>query len=199
MHKELVTIPSFVVSKTAGSSLAKNALLALGASLFIAICAQIAVLLPLSPVPMTLQPLAILLVGAALGARRGAAATSLYLLEGAMGLPVFAQAKAGAFWLVAGPTAGYLLAFPVAAFVIGWFAERGWVRTVYGTVLAMALAIAVIHLGGWSWLAAVTGLGAHQAFLAGTAPFLVGDLFKIAVAAIVLPTTQALLKRSLDS
>src|SRR6266550_6187165 len=109
-------------------------LLVIAGSAIIAIAAQIAIPIPFSPVPLTLQPLAVLLVGVALGATRGSAAATLYLLEGAAGLPVFAQGHGGALWLL-GPTAGYLLAYPFAAFVAGWFSQRGW-----GSTIARALA-----------------------------------------------------------
>ena len=195
MQKELATIPSFVLSRTAGESITRNVILVISASILIALSAQVSVPIPLSPVPMTLQPFAILLIGATLGARRGFAAALLYLVEGAMGLPVFAQGKGGAFWLIAGPTAGFLLAFPFAAWITGWFSERGWMKTAGGTALGMALAIALIHLSGWSWLAAVMGLGAREAFAIGTAPFLIGDVVKIALAAALLPMVQRFVGR----
>lgn len=195
MQRDLVTIPSFVITRATGGSLARNAMLVIGASILIALSAQIAVPLPMSPVPMTMQPLAILLIGATLGSKRGVAAVLLYLFEGALGVPVFAQGKAGIFWIIAGPTAGYLLAFPAAAFLLGWFAERGVMRTVMGTVLAMVSGIATIQLLGWSWLATVIGLGAMGAFTAGVAPFLLGDLVKILIAALLLPAAQRWVER----
>lgn len=157
----------------------------LGASLLIALAAQVAIPVPFSPVPLTLQPLAVLLVGALLGPVAGAAAASLYLLEGLAGLPVFAQGRAGVPVLV-GPTAGYLYAFPAAAFVAGW--ARGPVLRI---ALTLAAAIAVIHLGGWSWLAGAIGLGPWKAFASGVAPFLVNDLLKIAVATAIIAGLQS--------
>ena len=195
MQKDLVTSPSFVITRATGGSLARNAMLVIGASILIALSAQIAVPLPMSPVPMTMQPLAILLVGAALGSKRGLAAVLLYLFEGALGVPVFAQGKAGIFWIVAGPTAGYLLAFPVAAYLLGWFAERGVMRTVPGAVLAMVSGIATIQLLGWSWLATAIGLGAMGAFTVGVAPFLLGDLVKLVIAALLFPAAQRWVER----
>jgi biotin transport system substrate-specific component len=184
-----MTLPRFLQERVGARSAMRNVLLVIAASLIIAASAKISVPVPFSPVPMTLQPLAILLIGAALGATRGAAAAALYLVQGAAGLPVFAHPLG-----LAGPTAGYLLAFPVAAGVVGWLSERGWTTTPLRTVAAMVAGIALIHLGGWSWLAA-TGLGAEKAFLAGVAPFLIGDLLKIAIAATVLPAVQRLLPR----
>ena len=116
--------------------------------------AQASVRLPFTPVPFVLTPLAVLLCGAALGSRLGASAQLLYLAAGAAGLPVFApsaELPAGALRLL-GPTGGYLMAYPVAAFVTGYLAERGWDRR-YGTaVAAMLLGLALIFTGGLSWL-----------------------------------------------
>jgi biotin transport system substrate-specific component len=182
-----MTLPRYFREKLGARSATRNVLLVIAASLIIAASAKISVPVPFSPVPMTLQPLAILLVGAALGATRGAAAAALYLAQGAAGLPVFAHPLG-----LAGPTAGYLLAFPVAAGAVGWLSERGWTADPLRTIGTMTLGIAIIHLGGWSWLSA-TGLGANRAFLAGVAPFLIGDLLKIAIAATVLPAVQKVL------
>ena len=125
---------------------------------------------------------------------RGAAAAALYLLEGASGLPVFALGRAGLGVLV-GPTAGYLFAFPAAAWIAGRASERAWGRSLPLTLAGMAAAVAVLHLGGWSWLAAVIGLGPAQAFATGVAPFLLGDLVKLALAATALPMAQRAAER----
>src|SRR5438105_6704300 len=127
-------------------------LLVIAGSAVIAIAAQIAIPIPFTPVPLTMQPLAVLLVGVVLGATRGSAAAALYLLEGAAGLPVFAQGHGGAWWLV-GPTAGYLLAYPFAAFVAGWFSERGWGSSIVRALAGMLTALAIIYAGGRAWLA----------------------------------------------
>lgn len=194
-NEKTTTIPAFIQASAAEHALVRDLLLVIGASLLIAISAQVAVPLPFSPVPMTLQPMAILLVGAVLGSARGAAAAALYLFEGATGLPVFANGKGGVVWLLAGPTAGYLLSYPLVAWTMGWFSERGWTRNVLTTIPVMAAGIALIHLGGWSWLSTAMGLGPSQAFAVGTAPFLAGDAVKIAIAAAALPSLQALLGR----
>jgi len=144
-------------------------------SAIIAIAAQIAINVPFTPVPLTMQPLAVLLVGVILGSKRGAAAAMLYLLEGARGAPVFAQLHGGVIWL-AGFTAGYLWSYPFAAFVAGWLSERGW------AVIGMFAGLAVIYIGGWSWLAALTN--PRDAFFAGVAPFVIPDVVKIAIAAL---------------
>ena len=170
----------------------------LGAVL-VALAAQVSVPLPGTPVPMTLQPMAVLLVGGLLGARLGALSMILYLAMGAAGLPVFTPTVplVGIARLF-GPTGGYLLAYPIAAFAVGWLTqpvvpplrsgERGsgsedWARVALGVFLGLVL----IHLGGLAQLLILTGnLSAAARF--GTVPFLLGDLLKIAVLVPVLVT-----------
>ena len=190
MHN--ATIPSILVDRIRGRA-ALNMLLIAGASALIAIAAQIAVPLPGSPVPLTMQPLAVLIVGVVLGSWRGAAAATLYLMEGLGGLPVFAQGHGGIFWLTAGPTAGYLLSYPFAAFVAGWVSERGWGSTVLRSIAGMLAALAVIYAGGWSWLAVLTGSKAALAM--GVLPFLVADVIKVALGAALLPRAQRAVAR----
>jgi len=185
------TIPSILSDRIRGRA-ALNMLLIAGASVFIAIAAQIAVPIPGSPVPLTMQPLAVLLVGVVLGSWRGAAAATLYLMEGLGGLPVFAQGHGGAFWLVSA-TAGYLLSYPFAAFVAGWVSERGFGSTVLRAIAGMLAALAVIYAGGWSWLAVLSGTKA--AFAMGIAPFLIADAVKVALGAALLPRAQRALAR----
>ncbi len=169
-----------------------NVIPVIAATAVIALAAQIAVPVPFTPVPLTLQPLAVLLVGALLGSSRGAAAAALYLLEGMSGLPVFSQGHGGAIWLI-GPTAGYLWSYPAAAFLSGWLAERGWTRTVARSIAAMLVSLVVIYIGGWSWLAIASG--PQAAFAMGVAPFILADAVKIAIGAAVLPYLQELIKR----
>ncbi len=185
------TIPSVISDRATGA--VTNALLVTGASALIALAAQIAIPIPLSPVPLTMQPLAVLLVGVTLGMRRGAAAAILYLLEGASGLPVFAQGHGGAIWL-AGPTAGYLWSYPLAAGLAGWFSERGWGSQTLRAIAGMLVALAVIYAGGWAWLAALVGPAA--AFGMGIVPFLVSDAVKVALGAALLPWAQRALART---
>lgn len=159
-------------------------------SLFVAICAQITI--PLQPVPITGQTLAVLLVGAALGSRLGALAMLAYLSEGLAGLPVFASFNSA--WtpssmgmpVIVGPTAGYLVGFVVAAFVVGWLAERGWDRQAWSTVVAMVIGNAIIYLFGVAWLSTLLQ-SVSKGIQFGMLPFLVGDAIKIAIAAGVLP------------
>ncbi|MGZ8869399.1 MAG: biotin transporter BioY [Thermoanaerobaculia bacterium] len=179
-----LTIPHTLHERLVRGRVAYDALFVLAGSALIAIAAQISTHVPFTPVPLTLQPLAVLLVGVVLGANRGAAAAALYLLEGACGLPVFTLGRGGAMWLV-GPTAGYLLAYPFAAFVAGWLSERGWGSSIFRALSGMFIALAVVYAGGWSWLAAMTD--ARTAFATGVAPFIVADIVKIALGAAMLP------------
>ena len=177
----------------APSDWTRSALVVVGFSLLTAAAAQVVVPLPFTPVPLTGQTFAVLLTGALLGPRLGALAMLAYLAEGAAGLPFF-RGGAGGVGHLAGPTAGYLFAFPAAAYVTGYLAERGWDRRFLTAAAAMALGSFVILAGGWAWLALMFKGGA-EAFRLGVAPFLPGDVLKIALAAAVLPTGWALLRR----
>lgn len=151
-------------------------------ALLVAAAAQAAVPVPFSPVPMTLQPLAVLVVGGLLGAAGGVAALVTYLTLGILGLPVFAGGASGGLHLV-GPTGGYLLAFPLAAGVVGALTRRH--AGVLRVLLACALGMAVIHVGGVAQLALLGG-NPMLAFRVGFVPFLTGDLLKIGLAAAVI-------------
>ena len=168
--------------------------LVVGFSLLTALAAQLVVPLPWTPVPLTGQTFAVLLTGALLGSRMGALTMLVYLAEGAVGLPFFRGGAGGAQHLL-GPTAGYLFAFPVAAFVTGHLAERGWDRRFATAAAAMALGSLVILACGWGWLSLFYRTAA-DAFAAGVLPFLVGDVIKIALAASALPAGWALLRRT---
>lgn len=161
-----------------------NAVLVLAGSLFVALCAQIIIPLPFTPVPITAQTLGVLLVGSLLGTRQGALALVLYLLMGLVGLPFFAGGESG-WHYVQGATLGYLVAFPLAAALTGWLAERGWDRSTLTTMLSMVLGNAVIYTLGVGWLALLIGL--HAAVMKGMVPFIVGDIVKIVLAGVVLP------------
>jgi len=161
-------------------------------SLFIAASAQFSI--QIGPVPITGQSFAVLLTGALLGSRLGAAAVIAYLIEGAIGLPFFASGGAGIVRFF-GPTGGYLVAFPAAAFITGAFAEHGWDKRYPTAVAAMAIGSALILLGGWAWFAVLTNTPPLAAFKIAVLPFLAGDVLKIALAAAVLPTGWALLRR----
>jgi biotin transport system substrate-specific component len=192
MNARATTIPSALLTRIVRGRTALDMLLVVGATAIIAIAAQIAIPIPGTVVPLTLQPLAVLLVGVTLGSARGAAAAALYLLEGFSGLPVFAQGHGGAIWL-AGPTAGYLFSYPFAAFVAGWFSQRGWGSTTLRAVAGMLVALGVIYLGGWSWLSAFTGPKA--AWTGGVRPFILADIIKVAIGASLLPQLQRLIAK----
>jgi biotin transport system substrate-specific component len=167
--------------------------LVIGFSLLTALAAQVAIPTPWSDVPITGQTFAVLLTGALLGSRLGALAMIAYLIEGASGLPFFAAGGSGLLRLTASPWAGYLWAYPVAAFVTGLLAERGWDRRYLKAAAAMGLGSVVILLGGMVWRLGFMSF--DQAFMTGVVPFLPGDAIKIALAAAALPSGWALLRR----
>ncbi len=164
--------------------------LVLAGSVLIALSARVTFVLPFSPVPISGQTFAVLLLGALLGRQRGAAAVIAYLMQGIAGLPVFSGGLSGAA-VLAGPTGGYLIGFVGAAYLTGWLAERGWDRRVVTTLLAMAAGNAVIYIGGVAWLTTLIGFDA--ALTGGLVPFIVGDVLKIVLAAALLPVGWRLL------
>ena len=159
------------------SRIARFAVLAIGGTLAITLAAKVQV--PLYPVPMTLQTLAVLTIAALYGARLAAATLALYIGEGLAGLPVFAKLGAGPAY-IAGPTGGYLVGFLVAAALIGWLAERGWDRSPARLFGALILGEIVILAFGFGWMAKL--FGPEVAWLSGVAPFLLGDALKIVLA-----------------
>lgn len=167
--------------------------LVIAGSLLVAASARMAMPLPFTPVPVSMQSFAVLLVGALLGPRRGAAALVLYLAQGAAGAPVFAGGLGGAHMLL-GFTGGYLVAFVPAAALVGWLAARGWDRSFRMTTAAMALGTAIILIIGTAWLAVILG-SAQAAIMGGVVPFLPGAAFKIALAAAILPVAWRWLGR----
>ncbi len=175
---------------TRQASLVRDLLLVAGGSLFVAFCAKIQV--PMWPVPFTMQPFAVLLIGAVLGSRRGGAALLAYLAQGAIGLPVFSGPAAGAAYL-AGPTGGYLLAFPIAAFLVGRLAERGWDRRFVTALAAFGLGQLVILTLGALWLSLF--VGPQEALIVGFAQFLPADVLKILLAATALPAGWRIVRR----
>jgi biotin transport system substrate-specific component len=166
----------------------------IGAVLFItvltAIAAQISIPLPFTPVPFTFQPMVVLVGAAALGSRLGSASQVLYLAIGMAGLPVFAWSPAlpqGAARLF-GPTGGYLMSYPFAAFLTGWLAERGFDRRYLSALFAMMCGLVVVFTGGVSWLMiGASRLGLSAALAAGFYPFVVPDFAKLLVASGVMP------------
>ena len=187
--------PTLLDAMTTRSDARFRAAEQVGAVLFVtvltAIAAQISVPLPFTPVPFTFQPMVVLVGAAALGSRLGMASQILYLALGIAGLPVFAASPLlpqGAARLI-GPTGGYLMSYPLAAFVAGSLAERGFDRRYLTAVLAMVCGLAVVFAGGLLWLtiASRPAGGFSAALAAGFLPFIVPDVFKLLVAAAVMP------------
>ncbi|MBF8256550.1 MAG: BioY protein [Anaerolineales bacterium] len=166
--------------------------LIVGGCLLIALAAHLQILLPNSPVPVTGQTFAILLLGALYGSRRGPATVVTYLMLGAAGLPVFAGGMAGLARFV-GPTAGYLVGFVVAAFTVGWLSERRWDRKPWTTAASMIIGNGIIYALGVVWLWRF--VGGEAVLNAGVVPFLPGDALKIALATILLPSGWRIIGR----
>jgi len=171
------TLATALWPQQAASRAARFAALAIGGTLALAISAKAQV--PFYPVPMTLQTLVVLIIGAAFGARLAAATVALYLAEGLLGLPVFAGVLAGPAYM-AGPTGGFLVGFLFAAALVGWLAERGWDRSLGLLLAAMALGHVVIFAFGLAWLAQLAG--AEKAWALGFAPFYAATLVKTLLA-----------------
>jgi biotin transport system substrate-specific component len=169
----------------------RDVLLVVAGSLLVAALAQVRIPLPFTPVPITGQTFAVLLVGAVLGSRRGAASLLLYLMEGSLGLPVFAGG-AGGLVHVFGPTGGYLLGFVVAAYLVGRLAEGGLDRRFRSALLVFLAGETVIYLFGVTWLGFFIGF--QKALAAGLLPFVIGDAVKLAAAALVLPAAWKLVR-----
>jgi biotin transport system substrate-specific component len=186
-------LPVTLLDRLTVSSPLARLLAVVGVATLTAVASQISVPLPFTPVPLTLQPMVVLLGGAVLGARLGAASQCLYLMAGLAGLPVFALSgdlSMGLLRLV-GPTGGYLMAYPLAAALVGALAARGLDRRVGGAVLAMLAGLAVIFVGGVTWLAKDAGL--PTALALGLYPFVLVDVLKVAAAATLLPSAWRLL------
>jgi biotin transport system substrate-specific component len=175
--------------------LVADALLVAAGALAIAASAQVRLPLPFTPVPLTGQTFAILLVGSSLGLRRGALTTLVYLLAGIAGAPVFTNAGHGLAVLL-GPTGGYLIGFLAASVILGAAADRTGVRTLLPAVAWMAAGSAVIYAFGVAGLMIATGVSAARALEIGVWPFLVGDVIKAALAGALLPVAWTLLPRS---
>jgi biotin transport system substrate-specific component len=168
-----------------------NAALVVGGSLALWASAKLQV--PFYPVPMTFQSLVVLAIGMAFGWRLGAATVALYLVEGAVGLPVFAgtpERGIGLAYMI-GPTGGYLLGYLLAATLVGWLSDRGWGRSVWSAGAAMLLGTAAIYLPGLLWLGSVVGWDKPVLAL-GLLPFLLGDALKIAIGSLGAPAVLRL-------
>ena len=168
--------------------LARRAAAVLLGSLLVAVCAHVSIPLWFTPVPLTLQTFAVLLVGAALGTVRGVLSMALYLVAGVLGAPIFSNHSSG--W--GGASFGYVVGFVVAAGVVGYLAERGATRGIARTAGVMVIGNLVIYAFGVPWLMAFAHVSFTQALALGVVPFLIGDAIKVAVAAGLFPATWRL-------
>jgi biotin transport system substrate-specific component len=162
-------------------------------SLFVAISSQMALYLPFTPVPITGQTLAVLLIGAVLGSKRGGLSLTLYILKGMLGLPVFAGGTGG-MTVLFGPTAGYLIGFIPAVILIGTLSKKGFDRNWISMLLVLFLGLSTIYFFGVIRLLAF--VGKERVFLLGVAPFLLGDLLKIGVVMIIMPSCWKILTKN---
>jgi biotin transport system substrate-specific component len=178
------TLVDHLWPQTASPALRVTALAIIGSLL---LTASAKAQFPMWPVPMTMQSFVVLVLGMAYGTRLAAATVALYLMQGALGLPVFAGTpeKGIGIAYMAGPTGGYLAGFLVAAAAMGWLAERGWDRTLVWSVAAMTVGTVLLFACGVSWLAVL--IGWETAVAAGLMPFLIGSVLKLALAALILP------------
>lgn len=167
------------------SEIVRDITLILLGSWLIALFAQIEIPLPFSPVPITGQTFAVLLVGALLGSKRGAAAMLAYITQGAVGLPFFAGGASG-FGILTGATAGYLAGFIVAAYVVGLLAEHGMERRFKTSIVPFLVGTVIIYAFGVTWLSTIVG-GFGKAIELGLLPFIIGDVLKLLAASVALP------------
>lgn len=159
--------------------------------ILVAALAQVKIPLPFTPVPLTGQTFAVLLVGATLGSKRGAASLILYTALGALGLPFFAGGASGMAYL-SGPTLGYLVGFVIAVYLVGKLAERGLERNMRTSLIPFLVGTLTIYLFGAGWLAILFGI--EKALALGVLPFLIGDLIKMILAALALPAAWKLVQ-----
>jgi len=186
-----------VVAARADLSATFRAVVVLFAAVLTIVAAQVSIPLPFTPVPFTLQPMVVLLAGAALGPRLGMTSQLLYLALGLAGLPVFAASPVlpQGFARLIGPTGGYLMSYPFAAFVAGYFAQRGFDRRYLTSVLAMAAGLSVVFAFGVAWLAfGLPHVGLSAAIASGLVPFIPADIIKVMIAATILPSAWRFLR-----
>ena len=184
---------SVLADRVLPRSITVDLALVVGGAALTAALAQVAI--PLWPVPITGQTLAVLLVGSSLGAARGALSMVLYALVGALGAPIFSEASSGTGVLF-GATGGYIVGFVLAAAFTGWLAQRRWERGLVRGMLAFVAGSAVVFLVGLPWLQVSLGLTWPQTLAAGLTPFIVGGVVKAVIAALVLRGAWALVGRA---
>ena len=190
-----ITLADFLVPIRVGERLGtrvRHVALVVAGALFVSLCAQ--VYIPTEPVPFTGQTFGVLLVGGALGFRRGLVALLLYLAIGALGVPVYAQGRAG-LDVIQGASGGYLIGFVVASALVGRLAELGWDRRIGGALAMMAIGTAVIYAIGVPWLKVTLGLTWPDAVAGGMTKFLIWDAAKLAVAAGIFPVAWWIIGR----
>ena len=195
-----LTIADFLVPISVGERVhakVRDAVLVVAGALLIYLTARIAIPVPGSPVPITGQTFGVLLVGGALGFRRGLIAVALYVLLGVVGLPFFAEGKGG-LSVIWGTTGGYLIGFILAGAVVGRLAELGWDRRIGGALGAMLVGSAIIYGIGMPWLQAVTGWTVQETIAKGLTPFILGDALKLALAAALFPVAWWVVGRRPD-
>lgn len=192
MRAEAATLRLAVLPR---SGLLADVILVVAGAGLVALAAQVSIPLPFTPVPITGQTFAVVLVGASLGAVRGSASLSIYLAAGLLGAPVYADGRHG--WeVVSGATGGYLIGFVAAAWLTGLLAERRWDRRFSSAVAAMLTGNVVIYLIGLPWLAIVLDTGLERTLELGLYPFVAGDVLKLYLAGALLPAAWRIVERS---
>jgi biotin transport system substrate-specific component len=184
-----LTIADFLIPLRVGERISprvRHIVLIVAGALLIYLTARVSIPIPGNPIPFTLQNFGVLVVGGALGLKRGGLATFLYVALGVVGLPFFAEGNGG-IQVILGARGGYLVGFIVAAAAVGRLAELGWDRRLGGALGATAIGTAAIYLVGVPWLAVVTGLSLVEAIQLGMVPFLPLDIVKLVAAALVFP------------
>lgn len=168
----------------------KDIVLVLSFAILTGICAKLKI--EIGPIPITMQTFAVLLSGALLGSKRGAASQITYILMGLSGSPWFS--RGGGIAYLMSPTFGYIIGFVMAAYLVGWLAERGWDKNFEKAILAMLIGNILIYIPGLFWLVKFVGFG--KVLSVGFYPFIIGDLLKILLAGLLLPIGRPFIKKS---
>jgi biotin transport system substrate-specific component len=192
VNAQAATLRQALVPRT---DLLTDVVLVLAGTGLVAAAAQVSIKLPFTPVPITGQTFAVVFVGASLGAVRGTASLMLYLLLGVLGAPIYAHHDHG--WsVITGASGGYIVGFVLAAAVTGWLAERNWDKTLPSAIAAMLTGNVIIYLVGLPWLAVVLNTNLEKTLEYGLYPFVPGDIFKLYLAAALLPGAWKLVERT---